>query len=140
MIKILVLCTGNSCRSQMAEGYLNQFLKGKALIFSAGVKNHEINKYAVKIMKDDEVDISNHSSNNISEFKGINFDYLITVCDHANETCPLFISEGATKIHKNFFDPSSITNPKKIKKAFELCRDDIKSFCYDFSKTLIRKD
>ena len=136
MIKILVLCTGNSCRSQIAEGYLKLFLKGKAQVLSAGTKNHEINKYAIETMKCDGIDISTHSSNNVSEFKKIKFDYVITVCDHAKETCPIFISNGSTKIHKNFFDPSSITKSEKIKRAFELCRDEIKKFCYDFSKNL----
>ncbi len=135
MKKILVLCTGNSCRSQIAEGYLKQFLKGKAQVFSAGTNNHEINKYAVEIMKDDGIDISKHTSNNVLEFKNINFDYVITVCNHANETCPIFISKGSTKIHKNFFDPSSVNNLIDIRKAFEECRDEIKSFCFDFSKT-----
>ena len=87
-------------------------------------------------MKDDGIDISTHSSNNVSEFKKIKFDYVITVCDHAKETCPIFILNGATKIHKNFFGPSSITNPEKIKGAFELCREEIKKFCYDFSKNI----
>ena len=136
MIKILVLCTGNSCRSQMAEGYLKIFLEGKALVFSAGTKNHKINKYAIETMKDDGIDISTHSSNHVSEFKKINFDYVITVCDHAKEPGPIFISNGSTKIHKNFFDPSSITKSEKIKRAFELCRDEIKKFCYDFSKNI----
>ena len=136
MIKILVLCIGNSCRSQIAEGYLKLFLKGKAQVLSAGTKNHEINKYAIESMKGDGIDISTHSSNNVSEFKKIKFDYVITVCDHAKETCPIFISNSATKLHKNFFDPSSITNPEKIKGAFELCREEIKKFCYDFSKNI----
>ena len=136
MIKILVLCTGNSCRSQIAEGYLKLFLKGKAQVLSAGTKNHEINKYAIETMKCDGIDISTHSSNNVLEFKKIKFDYVITVCDNAKETCPIFISNSATKIHQNFFDPSSITKSEKIKGAFELCRDEIKKFCYDFSKNL----
>ena len=136
MIKILVLCTGNSCRSQIAEGYLKLYLKGKAQVFSAGTKNHEINKYAIDIMKDDGIDISTHTSNHVSEFKKMKFDYVITVCNHAMETCPIFISNGSTKIHKNFFDPSSITNSEKIKEYFKLCREEIKKFCYDFSKNL----
>ena len=135
MKKILVLCTGNSCRSQIAEGYLKQFLKGKAQVFSAGTNNQEINKYAVEIMKEDGVDISTHTSNHINEYENVHFDYIITVCNHANETCPAFYSkESTTRIHKNFFDPSSINNSSKTEKAFRKCREEIKKFCFDFSK------
>ena len=136
MKNILVLCTGNSCRSQIAEGYLKKFLKGRAVIYSAGTDNHQINKKAVNIMKEDGIDISMHTSNNVLQYKDISFDFVITVCDNANETCPTFLSKKAEKLHKNFFDPSSITNPEKIKGAFELCREEIKKFCYDFSKNI----
>ena len=135
MKKVLVLCTGNSCRSQIAEGYLRQYLNGKAVVFSAGVNNHKINENAIKIMKEDGVDISTHTSNHIDEYKNINFDYIITVCDHANETCPAFYSNELTaRIHKNFFDPSSSNNLSNIEKAFRKCREEIKKFCYEFSK------
>ena len=135
MKKVLVLCTGNSCRSQIAEGYLRQYLNGKAVVFSAGVNNHKINVNAIKIMKEDGVDISTHTSNHVNEYKNINFDYIITVCDHAYETCPVFYSnELTTRIHKNFFDPSSINNRSNIEKAFRKCREEIKKFCFDFSK------
>ena len=139
MKNILVLCTGNSCRSQIAEGYLRQYLNGKAVVFSAGVNNHEINDNAIKIMKEDGVDISTQTSNHINEYENINFDYIITVCDHAYETCPAFYSnELTTRIHKNFFDPSSIDNSSNIDKAFRKCREEIKKFCFDFSKKFVR--
>ena len=88
--KILVLCTGNSCRSQIAEGYLKFFLKKRVNVYSAGVDNHEINSLAIKTMKDDGIDISKQTSNNINEFKSIEFDHIITVCDNAQEKCPIF--------------------------------------------------
>ena len=81
----------------MAEGYLKGFLIGKAEIYSAGVENHTINKNAIKIMKDDGVDISQNESNHISEFEKIDFDFIITVCDHAHETCPSFFSKKAVR-------------------------------------------
>ena len=135
MKRILVLCTGNSCRSQIAEGYLKGFLIGKAEIYSAGVENHTINKNAIKIMKDDGVDISQNESNHISEFEKIDFDFIITVCDHANETCPNFFSNKAVRIHKNFFDPSKIEDEEKLIFGFEKCRNEIKKFCQEFCTT-----
>ena len=135
MKRILVLCTGNSCRSQMAEGYLKGFLIGKAEIYSAGVENHTINKNAIKIMKDDGVDISQNESNHISEFEKIDFDFIITVCDHAHETCPSYFSNRAVRIHKNFFDPSKIEDEEKLIFGFEKCRNEIKKFCQEFCTT-----
>ena len=132
--KILVLCTGNSCRSQIAEGYLKFFLKNKANVYSAGVDNHEINKLAIKTMKDDGIDISKQVSNNINEFNSVKFDHIITVCDNAQEKCPIFFSENAIRTHHPFFDPSSIKNPKLIDSAFEKCRKEIKLFCKEFSE------
>ena len=131
--KILVLCTGNSCRSQIAEGYLKFFLKNRANVYSAGVDNHEINKLAIKTMKDDGIDISKQVSNNINEFNSVKFDHIITVCDNAQEKCPIFFSENAIRTHHPFFDPSSIKNPKLIESALAKCRDEIKLFCKDFS-------
>ena len=135
MKRILVLCTGNSCRSQMAEGYLKGFLIGEAEIYSAGVENHTINENAIKIMKDDGVDISQNESNHISEFEKIDFDFIITVCDHAYETCPNLFSKKAVRIHKNFFDPSKIEDKAKIIFGFEKCRNEIKEFCLEFCTT-----
>ena len=136
MKRILVLCTGNSCRSQIAEGYLKAFLSGKAEVHSAGVENHAINKNAIKIMKDDGVDISQNESNHVSEFEQIDFDFIITVCDHAHETCPNFFSNEAVRIHKNFLDPSATKiddEDEKIVK-YTKCRDEIKYFCIDFKQ------
>ncbi|MDQ6889324.1 MAG: arsenate reductase ArsC, partial [Bacteroidota bacterium] len=79
MKKILVLCTGNSCRSQMAEGYLRLYVKDKAIVYSAGIETHGVNPKAIEVMKEDGIDISAHTSNNINEYKNIDFDFLITV-------------------------------------------------------------
>lgn len=90
MKKILVLCTGNSCRSQLAEGYLRHFAAGRAEVYSAGVETHGLNPKAVETMRADGIDISKHTSNNINEYQDVAFDYVITVCDHAREVCPFF--------------------------------------------------
>ena len=92
MINILILCTGNSCRSQIAHGYLEYFTDSKAVkVYSAGVETHGVNPKAIAIMKEDGIDISHHTSNNIDEYFDIPFDYVITVCDpKASEMCPIF--------------------------------------------------
>jgi len=131
---VLVLCTGNSCRSQMAHGYLSLFAKEKANIYSAGVEIHGLNPFAVGIMSEDKVDISKNTSNHVDEFNHINFDYVITVCDHANESCPVFPST-AKKLHQNFIDPSKASGTsKEIIEAFRATRNDIKLYCEDFVK------
>ena len=98
MKKILVLCTGNSCRSQMAEGYLKYFSQNKAEVYSAGVETHGVNPGAIQIMKEDGIDISKHTSNNVNEYRNIDFDYVITVCDNAREKCPVFPSKATIPI------------------------------------------
>ena len=135
MKKVLVLCTGNSCRSQIAEGYLKAFLNGEAEVHSAGVENHVINENVIKIMKRDGIDISKNTSNHVSEYEHINFDFIITVCDHAHERCPNFFSNRAVRIHKNFFDPSKIDDEEKLIFGFEKCRNEIKKFCQEFCTT-----
>ena len=134
MKNILVLCTGNSCRSQMAHGYLNFYCKEKANIYSAGIEVHGLNSMAVEAMMDDGIDISMYTSNNIQEYKSINFDIIITVCDHANESCPFIPSINSVRIHQNFTDPSKInTSFEDKRKKFVLVRDEIKKFCINFS-------
>ncbi|WP_345945644.1 MULTISPECIES: arsenate reductase ArsC [Flavobacterium] len=129
---ILVLCTGNSCRSQIAEGYLRYFSKEKADVYSAGVETHGVNPKAVAIMKEDGIDISNHTSNNINEYYGIPFDFVITVCDNAKERCPFFPS-NAVKFHHNFTDPAkAIGNEEEILNQFRLVRGEIKMYCKQF--------
>ena len=130
--KVLVLCTGNSCRSQIAEGYLRYFAGEKAEIFSAGVETHGVNPKAIATMKDDGIDISNHTSNNIDEYRNIDFDFVITVCDNAKERCPFFPTK-AQKFHYNFADPAKATgNDEEISEEFRKVRQQIKDYCEDF--------
>lgn len=132
MKKILVLCTGNSCRSQMAHGYLQHFAGNKAQVYSAGVETHGVNPKAIATMKDDGIDISHHTSNNVSEYTGIDFDFVITVCDNAKERCPYFPTK-AQKFHYNFPDPAKATGTEKeINKEFERVRNMIKTYCQQF--------
>lgn len=135
MKKILVLCTGNSCRSQIAHGYLNYFANGKAQIFSAGVETHGVNPKAIATMKEDGIDISSHTSNNIEEYRGIDFDFVITVCDNAKERCPFFPSK-AQKFHYNFPDPAKATGSEdEIQQSFRSTRQMIKEYCKTFVDT-----
>lgn len=130
--KVLVLCTGNSCRSQIAEGYLKDFVKNKALIYSAGIEKHGVNPKALFIMKEDGVDISNNTSNTVDEYKNIDFDFVITVCDNAKERCPFFPSK-AIKYHYNFPDPAKAAGTEEeILKEFRFVRDLIKEYCRKF--------
>ncbi|MCD2258515.1 arsenate reductase ArsC [Psychroserpens luteolus] len=133
MKNILVLCTGNSCRSQMAHGYLNTFTQGKANIYSAGIETHGLNPGAVSIMKEDHIDISNHTSNHVDDYENIDFDYIITVCDHANENCPYIPSKNAVRLHHNFFDPSKVVGSDSEKHdAFLKARNEIRSYFQAF--------
>lgn len=132
MKKVLVLCTGNSCRSQIAHGYLQHFAGEKAVVYSAGVETHGVNPKAIAIMKEDGIDISAHTSNNVLEYKGIEFDYVITVCDNAKERCPFFPG-SAQKFHYNFPDPAKATGTDvEIQGEFESVREMIKKYCIDF--------
>ncbi len=132
MKKVLVLCTGNSCRSQIAHGYLHHFAGEKAVVYSAGVETHGVNPKAIAIMKEDGIDISAHTSNNVLEYQGIDFDFVITVCDNAKERCPFFPGR-AQKFHYNFPDPAKATGTEEeIKREFERVREMIKKYCLDF--------
>jgi len=136
--KILVLCTGNSCRSQIAEGYLRYFAQNKAEIYSAGVETHGVNPKAIKTMADDGIDISKHTSNNINEYNTIDFDYVLTVCDHAKERCPFF-PMVAKKFHYNFPDPAKATGSEaEINNAFTEVRNLIKEYCKKFVEDNLR--
>ena len=132
MKKLLVLCTGNSCRSQIAEGYLRYFAKDRAIVYSAGIETHGVNPKAIATMKEDGIDISNHTSNNITEYYDIDFDFVITVCDNANENCPFFPSK-AIRFHHNFPDPAKIEgNEINILNQFRQVRDMIKVYAKNF--------
>ena len=132
MKKILVLCTGNSCRSQIAEGYLRKFVGDKASVYSAGVETHGVNPKAIYIMAEDGIDISNHTSNNIDEYTDMDFDFVITVCDNAKERCPYFTT-NAKKFHYNFPDPGkAIGSDEQVTEQFRAVREMIKSYCENF--------
>lgn len=130
--KILVLCTGNSCRSQIAEGYLRYFADNKADIYSAGVETHGVNPRAIQTMIEEGIDISKHTSNNIDEYRNIDFDFVITVCDNAKERCPFFPTK-AKIVHHNFPDPAKATGTEEeIREQFRQVRQQIKDYCQQF--------
>ncbi|NBA88949.1 arsenate reductase ArsC [Emticicia sp. CRIBPO] len=132
MKKILVLCTGNSCRSQLAEGYLRHFGGENVSVFSAGVETHGVNPRAVATMKEDGIDISGHTSNHVDEYAAIDFDFVITVCDNARERCPYFPT-NAVKFHHNFPDPAKFQGTEdEVLAEFRRVREMIKTYCRDF--------
>lgn len=136
---ILVLCTGNSCRSQIAEGYLKYFAKEKAIVYSAGIETHGVNPKAVSAMMADGIDISGHTSNLVEEYKDVNFDYVITVCDNAKENCPYFPTR-AQKFHHNFPDPAKARgSEEEISLEFQRVRDQIKEFAQIFVSENLNK-
>src|SRR6185312_4495338 len=123
MKTVLVLCTGNSCRSQLAEGYLRHFAGDKAQIYSAGIETHGVNPKAIQVMAEDHINISGHTSNNVDEYTNIPFDYVITVCDNAKENCPYFPTK-AIKFHYNFPDPAKASGtPQEVMDEFRRVRD-----------------
>ena len=133
--KLLILCTGNSCRSQMAEGYMRHFAENKAEIYSAGVETHGVNPRAIKVMAEDGIDISGHTSNNVDEYREIDFDWMLTVCDSAKEKCPWFPNQ-AQLIHHSFPDPwHAEGTEEEILAEFRKVRDSIKSYCKEFMAT-----
>ena len=139
MKKILVLCTGNSCRSQIAEGYLRRFAGDHAEVYSAGVETHGVNPRAIAIMKEDGIDISGHTSNNIDEYLDIDFDFVITVCDNARERCPYFPTK-AQKFHYNFPDPAKARGTEmEIMAEFRSVREMIKTYSEQFVQEHIGK-
>jgi arsenate reductase len=126
---VLVLCTGNSCRSQIAEGYLRYFHGEKAEVYSAGVETHGVNPRAIATMKEDGIDLSAHTSNHVDEYLSISFDLILTVCDHASERCPIFPGK-AQRIHHNFTDPAKVIGTEEeIMAEFRRVREEIKEFC-----------
>ncbi len=131
---ILVLCTGNSCRSQMAEGYLRFFSQEKATIYSAGIETHGVNPREIQVMLEDGIDISSHTSNNINEYTEVDFDLILTVCNNAETNCPYFPSK-ALRFHYNFPDPAkAIGTEEEIMNEFRATRDLIKMYCEKFLK------
>ena len=130
-LKVLFLCTGNSCRSQMAEGWARHLKSDVIEAYSAGVETHGLNPHAVQVMAEAGVDISGHRSQHIDEFKDIQLDVVITVCGHAHESCPVF--PGKTKVvHVGFDDPPKLAkeaaNENEAVDCYRRVRDEIKAF------------
>jgi arsenate reductase (thioredoxin) len=130
-LKILFLCTGNSCRSQMAEGWARKLKSDSIEPYSAGIEPHGLDPIAVKVMAEAGVDISNNHSKHLDDFKGVNFDFVITVCDHAHEHCPIF--PGKTRVlHFGFDDPPRLAKQagteQKALGIYRRVRDEIKVF------------
>ncbi len=133
MKNVLVLCTGNSCRSQIAQGYLEYFTAERQVkVYSAGVETHGVNPKAIATMQEDNIDISHHTSNNIKEYFAVEFDFVITVCDNAKEACPYFPTK-AKKYHYNFPDPAKAKGTdEEVKEKFRAVRQLIRDYCEEF--------
>jgi len=133
-MNVLVLCTGNSCRSQIAEGYLRHFAGSSATIYSAGIQTHGVNPKAIQVMAEDHLDISAHTSNHVDEYQDVSFDYVISVCDNANEACPYFAGD-VKRFHYNFPDPAKATGTlPQVMDEFRRVRDLIKEYTLHFCK------
>jgi len=130
-IKILFLCTGNSCRSQMAEGWARELKSDRVAAFSAGIEKHGLNPLAVKAMAEAGVDISSGISKTVDELPETDFDYVITLCGHANETCPFFPGK-VKRMHAGFDDPPALAkdarNEEEAMHHYRRVRDDIRQF------------
>ncbi|HSU67893.1 MAG TPA: arsenate reductase ArsC [Tepidisphaeraceae bacterium] len=130
-LNVLFLCTGNSCRSQMAEGWAKKLRGDSVEAYSAGVDPHGMNARAVRVMQEAGVDLSSHHSKHVDELKNVAFDYVVTVCDHAHESCPLF--PGKTKVvHVGFDDPPRLAKDAKTEDEalghYRRVRDEIRRF------------
>ena len=132
-MKILILCTGNSCRSQMAHGFLQSF-DNRLDVYSAGTKPAEkVNPMAVKVMGEMGIDLSTHSPKSVNLYTGQEWDYVITVCGGANESCPMFTGKVRNRLHIGFDDPSEATGTQEfINREFHRVRDEIKASFYEF--------
>jgi arsenate reductase len=126
--RILILCTGNSARSQMAEGLFRHDASDRFEVFSAGIKPSRVRPEAITVMRELGIDISGNRSKHVDEFAGQQFDYVLTVCDNANESCPVFPGR-ATRIHRNFHDPAALEGPEQERLAlFRRVRDEIRAY------------
>ena len=145
-LKVLFLCTGNSCRSQMAEGWTRHLKSEQIEVFSAGIETHGLNPNAVRVMAEAGVDISKHKSKLVDEFRNAELDYVITVCGHAHETCPAFTGKCRI-IHAGFDDPPLLARQLSAKGAdevaqlecYRIVRDEIKKFIETLPEMLTEK-
>ena len=131
MLKVLFLCTGNSCRSQMAEGWSRRLKGDQIEAYSAGIETHGLNLDAVRVMAEAGADISGQRSKHVSELHDVEFDYVVTVCDHAHESCPVFPGK-AKVIHVGFDDPPRLAANAKTEEErlapYRRVRDEIRAF------------
>lgn len=138
-IKLLFLCTGNSCRSQMGEGWARHLKSDLIEVYSAGIETHGLNPYAVKVMAEAGVDITSQKSQHVNEFTHINFDYVVTVCGHADANCPIFPGK-AKVVHFPFDDPPKLiksdASEEEKMNAFRRVRDEIKTFAAKLPQVL----
>jgi arsenate reductase (thioredoxin) len=135
--KILVLCTGNSCRSQIAHGYLDHFAHNAVEVYSAGLETHGVNPRAIAVMKEDGIDISHHTSNNVKEYENMEFDFVLTVCDHAKENCP-YSPVRIKTFHYNFPDPAKAKGDEtQVMEQFRMVRDMIRKYTRDFVQNYV---
>ena len=137
--KILFVCTGNSCRSQIAEGYMRHYFGDAFEVFSAGLLPSHVNPKAIQVMKEVEIDISSHTSDSINDYLNTSFDYVITVCDDANESCPVFTGEVKNRLHWGFEDPSFAQGTEdeildKFREARDLIAEKIKNYFKDIKE------
>ena len=141
-LKVLFLCTGNSCRSQMAEGWARNLKADAIEAYSAGIETHGLNPSAVKVMAEAGVDISGHRSESVSELADVPFDYVVTVCGHAHETCPMFPGR-AKVVHVGFDDPPKLAQQAKTEQEALNCyrrvRDEIRAFVETLPESLVKK-
>jgi len=141
IMKILILCTGNSCRSQMAEAFLKSF-DADLEIKSAGTEPAErVNPYAIRVMAEVGIDISLNQTNHVDEYLNDDFDYVITVCDHARETCPVFLGNVNHRLHMGFDDPAEATgSTEEILAVYRKIRDEINTRFSEFYNLNLKKE
>ncbi len=137
MKNILFLCTGNSCRSQMAEGWARALKQDRLEVYSAGIERHGLNPLAQRVMAEAGVDISGHTSKTVDELRDVPFDLVITVCDHAHETCPAWLSEKARIVHAGFDDPPALAKSARSEEEalghYRRVRDEIRTYVESLS-------
>jgi len=146
-MKVLFLCTGNSCRSQMAEGWARALKRDEVEAYSAGIETHGLNPNAVKVMAEAGIDISDHRSKRVDDVEDVAFDYVVTVCGHANETCPMWLKGKARVVHVGFDDPPALARELAAQgvgeqaqlDCYRRVRDEIRAFVKSLPGTLERR-
>ena len=137
--KLLFLCTGNSCRSQMAEGWARALIGDRFDVYSAGIETHGLNPHAVRVMEEAGVDIRGHTSKTTAGLAGIEFDYVVTVCDHARESCPFFPAKTRV-LHHSFDDPPRLAADAKTEEEalahYRRVRDEIRAYVATLPESL----